>query len=72
LKEKDIDKKDKIKHKSVYVLPQIGVFTRPNKQISYVLNSDVGYKIQHIEKHFYIASSLGVDIFLRIKYSVLD
>lgn len=53
-----------IKQSSLFVSPQMGVFMRPKNHISYVINADVGYKMNRTIKRFYVAPSLGLGYLL--------
>ncbi len=48
------------KHKSFFISPQIGFFTRPNIHTSYLVNADLGYKRVKSHKQRYSAWSIGL------------
>ena len=60
LKKWEVEKGDRIKSRSLFTSPQIGLFVRPQNHNSYVLNLDLGYKIKSNKRRIYIAPSLGL------------
>jgi len=48
------------KAKSLYISPQIGVYTNPNVHISYLVNADIGYRRIKSHKLKYSAFSIGL------------
>lgn len=60
LKKWEIDTSDKIKSGSLFASPQMGIFTRLQNHVSYMLNLDLGYNAINNKRRFYIAPSLGL------------
>ena len=54
------EKGDETKSRSLLISPQIGAFIRPKNHTSFLLNTDVGYKITTSKHRIYTAPSLGL------------
>lgn len=59
-KSKEKKKGEKVKNKSLFVSPQIGLYTHPQNHTGLLVNADVGYQRVKPKRGFYSAYSLGV------------
>lgn len=60
LKSWELKKGGNIRSRSLWIRPQIGIFTRPTNHTSFVLNTDIAYKSMKSQHRYYVASAMGL------------